>query len=322
MSQASITYLFPGQASQYVGMGRGLYNHSPLVRELYEQANVLLGFDIARISFEGPSDRLKQTIYTQPAILVHSIAVVSLLGQAGLKPTAVAGHSLGEYSALVAVEALGFSEAVRLVRMRSQLMQDAGVARPGTMAVIIGLDWDSVVRVCKEASLTDEPVQPANHNSPEQIAIAGAIPAVRRAMELAKAAGAKRALPLEVSGAFHSVLMQSAKEGLAVAIADTPLCDATVPVVSNVTAKPVLQAREFRQLLVDQLTHPVLWVDSIRKLTEMGTNLFIEVGPGSVLKGLMRRTQPDAKMVHTDTLEQIQIAIEAAQIPESESGTL
>lgn len=317
MSQASISYLFPGQASQYVGMGRDLYEHSPLVRELYEQASVLLGFDIARISFEGPSDTLKQTVYTQPAILVHSVAVASLLGQAGLKPTFVAGHSLGEYSALVAVEALGFLEAVRLVRVRSQLMQEAGIARPGTMAAIIGLDWDRVVQVCEEASLADEPVQPANHNSPEQIAIAGAIPAVRRAMEIAKVAGAKRALPLEVSGAFHSVLMQSAQEGLAASIADTPLHDATVPVVSNVTAQPVSQARQFRQLLVDQLTHPVLWVDSMRKLTEMGTNLFIEMGPGSVLKGLMRRIQPDAKVIHTDTLEQIQIAIETAQIRES-----
>lgn len=321
MSQAKIAYLFPGQASQYVGMGRDLYEQSPLVRELYEQASVLLGFDVARFSFEGPSETLKQTIHTQPAILVHSVAVVSLLAQAGMRPAVVAGHSLGEYSALVAVESLGFSEAVRLVRLRSQLMHEAGVKQPGTMAAIIGLDADTLEQVCRDATHANEPVQPANFNSPEQIAIAGAVPAVQRAMELAKTAGAKRAIPLEVSGAFHSVLMKSAQDGLSIAIADTPLHDAAAPVIANVTASPVTAARKIRQLLVEQLTHPVRWVDSMRAMTALDVEIFIETGPGTVLKGLMRRINPDAVVLHTDTLEQIHTVIETFQQQEETDAT-
>jgi [acyl-carrier-protein] S-malonyltransferase len=313
MSRNNMAFLFPGQASQYVGMGRDIHDQYPHVRQLYEEANDLLEIDITRISFEGPAESLKQTQFTQPAILVHSIAVNYLLSTAGISPGYVAGHSLGEYSALVAAHSLNVTDAIKLVRLRSELMHQAGKDQPGTMAVFIGLSPETVDQVCKEASSDHEPVQPANFNSPEQVAVAGSIPAVKRAIELAKAAGAKRALPIPVSGAFHSVLMECARTGLARAVEESSIQDARVPLIANVTAQSVSNGTEIRQLLIDQLTSPVRWVESMQRLISLGVDTFVEVGPGTVLKGLVRRIDQNVQVLNADKIESIQSVIATLQ---------
>lgn len=313
MSQTYTAFLFPGQASQYQGMGRDIHDEYPQVRRLYEEACDLLETDITRISFEGPAETLKQTIYTQPAILLHSMAVASIIGSTGITPDFVAGHSLGEYSALAAADSLTPAEALKLVKLRSTLMQKAGEDEPGTMAVFIGLSPAEAEQVCQEASTDQEPVQPANFNSPEQIAIAGAVPAVKRAMELAKAAGAKRALPIPVSGAFHSVLMSSAQEGLSGAVQSADIRDANMPLIANVTGQPVTDESEIRHLLIEQLTQPVRWVDSMNTLLDLGVDTFVEVGPGAVLKGLMRRINPDVRFLNADKIDSIHAVIETLQ---------
>lgn len=286
------SFLFPGQGSQFVGMGKDLYDHNPKSKSIFDGADEVLGFSLSKICFEGPDDELKLTANTQPAIFVHSMAALALLNE---KPAMVAGHSLGEYSALVAAGAIEFEDALRLVRLRGELMHDCGIKQPGTMAAIVGLDDDVVDVVCAEAR-NEGIVQAANFNSPGQVVISGSVDGVHEAMRIAKERGARLVKELNVSGAFHSPLMQPAEEGLRAAIAATMFHNAEVPVYANVTAAPEQDANALKELLVHQLTKPVRWSGSIRKMAEAGADEFVEVGPGSVLQGLVKRIVPAAKL--------------------------
>jgi [acyl-carrier-protein] S-malonyltransferase len=286
----SLALVFPGQGSQYVGMARDLFeNHSP-TRELMQHADEVIGVPLTKICFEGPEDELRQTKNTQPAIFLHSIAALRLLKDPGA--AMVAGHSLGEYSALVAASALTFDDALRLVRLRGELMQRAGEEQRGTMAAVVGLDAGVVEQVCREASAAGV-VQPANFNSPGQTVISGSVDGVRQAMALAKERGAKLVKELVVSGAFHSPLMASARDGLLQALQGVRIADARIPVYANVTAEPVRSAEDIRDLLHRQLTSPVRWEQSVRSMVRDGASRFTEVGPGKVLQGLVKRISPE-----------------------------
>ncbi|MGA9115464.1 MAG: ACP S-malonyltransferase [Bacteroidota bacterium] len=285
-----IALLFPGQGSQYAGMGKDHAQGRPEARALFARADELLGFSLSRICFEGPEEELRQTMNTQPAIFLHSMAVLQTLVH--LQPAMAAGHSLGEYSALVAAGALDLEDGLRLVRLRGELMQKAGEKRKGTMAALVGLDRNVVDEVCREASAAGV-VVPANFNSPGQVVISGSVEGVRAGMEIAGRRGAKMAKELVVSGAFHSPLMEDAREGLRAELARTPIRDARIPVYANATGEPVTGARDIRDLLDRQLTSPVLWEDTLRNMARDGAIRFVEVGPGKVLQGLARRTVPD-----------------------------
>ncbi len=300
-----VAYIFPGQGSQYVGMGKDLCAEFPAARELFLKADAVLGFSLSKICFEGPEEELKQTKNTQPAIFLQSLAVWNIL-----KPqnaAMVAGHSLGEYSALVAAGALAFEEGLRLVRLRGELMQKAGEENPGTMAAVVGLDAKIVGEVCCTA-WTEGIVQAANFNSPGQIVISGSVAGVRKAMELAKQRGAKLVKELVVSGAFHSPLMQSAKDGLKVALDKTEFRDAKIPVYTNVAAKPVQKADDIRAMLFEQVTSPVRWEETIVNMSGDGASSFIEIGPGKVLQGLVKRIVPGASIAGFDTAANISAA--------------
>jgi [acyl-carrier-protein] S-malonyltransferase len=292
-----IAYIFPGQGSQYVGMGKDLCEQFPEAKKFFDEADTALGFSLANICFNGPEEELKQTKNTQPAIFLHSVALWNVL-----KPSdaaMVAGHSLGEYSALVAAGALSFTDAIKLVRLRGELMQKAGEENPGTMAAVVGLDPTIVVEVCTAASSAGI-VQPANFNSPGQIVLSGSVTGVRKAMELAKERGAKLVKELVVSGAFHSPLMQSAKDKLKQALERTKINDAKIPVYANVTAQPVTKGDEIRNLLFEQVTSPVRWEESVLNMAASGAAKFIEVGPGKVLQGLVKRTVATAEVAGFD----------------------
>ncbi|MBT8336857.1 MAG: ACP S-malonyltransferase [Gemmatimonadetes bacterium] len=299
-----LSLLFPGQGSQVVGMGRDLVEAFPAARALFDEADEALGFELSRVMFEGPEDELTATRNAQPALLVHSVAALRLI-EDRLGPVAfTAGHSLGEFSAHVAAGTLSFVDAVRAVRRRGELMFDSGEERPGTMAAIIGLDDGDVEGAC--AAVESGVCVPANFNSPGQVVISGDVEAVEEGMQRALDAGARKAVRLQVSGAFHSPLMQHAAEGLDAFLSELSIADPTVPVVSNVTAEAVTSGSEARELLVRQVTSPVRWAASIRFMVDAGATRFLEIGPGSVLRGLQRRIAREAPCTSVGTLEQIE----------------
>jgi [acyl-carrier-protein] S-malonyltransferase len=289
-----IAFLFPGQGSQFAGMGKSLADAYPSARLVFEEADQALGFALSKLCFEGPDEDLKLTQNTQPAMLTVSIAALAVLGEQGFAPDYVAGHSLGEYSALVAAGGLQFADAVRLVRKRGQYMQDAVAPGVGAMAALLRLPDGKLDTILQEAA-QGEVVAAANLNSPDQIVIAGHAAAVNRAVELAKAAGAKRAVLLTVSAPFHCPLMKPAQERLAADLNAIDVSDLSVPLINNWQAREVRSAADARQGLYEQVPNPVRWMDSIRYLAAQGVARFIEVGAGSVLTGMLRNIDPTLK---------------------------
>ncbi len=281
-------FVFPGQGAQFTGMGKDLYENNPLAKELFEKANDILGFRITDIMFEGTADELKQTKVTQPAVFLHSVISALCLGDE-FKPAMVAGHSLGEFSALTAAGALKFEDGLRLVYARAMAMQKACEAAPSTMAAIVGLDDATIENICAEVSTEGCIVVPANYNCPGQLVISGNIEAVNKACEALKAAGAKRALPLPVGGAFHSPLMQPAKDELQAAIEATEFATPMCPVYQNVDAKAHTDAEEIKANLIAQLTASVRWTQEVQNMVEAGATEFVECGPGKALQGMIAK---------------------------------
>lgn len=295
-----IAFVFPGQGSQAVGMGKEFYDQFPVAKKVFEEADAALGFSITDLCFQGPAEELKKTFNTQPAILTMSMACYAVLKEAGVQPEITAGHSLGEYCALVAAEALSFADAVRLVRKRGQFMQEAVPLGEGGMAAILGMDRQEIVDTCKELNGQGETVQAVNFNCPGQVVIAGSSQSVEKAAEVLKAAGAKRAIMLPVSAPFHSTLMEPAAAKLAAELEKVTIHNPKIAVVANVNGKILNSAAEIKESLVKQAAHPVLWEDCVATIKAFGATEFVEVGPGKVLTGFTKKI---AKEIHTLNVE-------------------
>lgn len=299
-------FIFPGQGSQYVGMGKELYGNFSVAKETFEEANDSLGLDIKKICFEDPDGEIGLTINTQPAVLTASIAALRVLDrEADITPYFVAGHSLGEYSALIAAKSLSFSDAVKIVRQRGRFMQEAVPVGIGAMAAIMGMEEGDLEKVCTEVTEGGDLVSPANYNSPDQTVISGKTRGVQRAVDLAKGRGAKRAVFLNVSAPFHCSLMKPAMERLATELEKFSFKDIQPPVISNVEADINTSKEEARELLIEQVCSPVKWVQSMRTMLEKGIDTVIEVGPGKVLSGLMRKTTDKVKRLNIEDIKSL-----------------
>jgi len=297
IAEDKVAFVFPGQGSQRVGMGHDLYESSPTARAILEEADAVLGFPLTKLCFEGPEDDLRRTVNAQPAILAVSTAYLKSSPQLeGRTPTFVAGHSLGEYTALVAANVLDFADAVFLARERGRLMQESGDRQPGGMVAILGLDEALVTEICESTG-----ARVANFNCPGQIVVSGPTDCVAQAAELAKAKGARAATPLPVSGAFHTPLMQPAVEGMSQAISRLPFHNPAFPIIANTTAEPMANGEAMKAELLHQLCNPIQWQRSVERMVKEGVSTFIEVGPGQVLTGLIKRIAKDAEVISLDS---------------------
>ncbi len=299
-----IAFVFPGQGSQYVGMGKEIHENFTEAREIFKEASEALGYDVANLCFNGPAEELNKTFRTQPCILTVSITLHRLLSSKGIKPSVVAGHSLGEYSALVAADVLSLKDAVKLTEKRGQFMQEAVPEGTGLMAAILGLERNKVDEICK--SLKSGYASPANYNCPGQIVISGEKVAVEEAINLCKEAGAKRAVPLAVSVPSHCRLMEDAAKRLAELLDTIELKDPVITVVNNADARFLTKAEDIKLSLIRQIINPLLWEDSIKNIADSGIDTFIEVGPGKVLSGLIKRIAPEAKVLNAEDVKSLE----------------
>ena len=304
-----LAFLFPGQASQYAGMGRDLAEKFPESKAVFDEADAALGLSLSKLCFEGSEEALKQTENTQPAILTVSTAAYRALEKQGITPDFVAGHSLGEYSALVAAGALEFSTAVKLVRGRGRYMQEAVPSGEGAMAAVLGLSPADVAEICKKAAET-EVVSPANMNSPEQTVISGSATAVKRAVEIASQSGAKRAVILAVSAPFHCAMMMPAQQRLESDLRAAQFHDLKFPLITNVDAEVITTGEEARDALIRQVTNPVRWLESVRDMIDSGVTVFVEVGPGKVLTGLLRQIDRSVRVFNVEDSATLQSTVE------------
>ncbi|MEW4369192.1 ACP S-malonyltransferase [Paenibacillus kandeliae] len=301
-----IAFVFPGQGAQKAGMAKDVYDASPAAAQYFNKADDVLGFAISKLAFEGPEDELKQTANTQPALLTASITLLEALKERNIQPDYVAGHSLGEYSALVAAGALSFEDAVAVVRARGQFMEQAVPAGQGAMAAVLGAEREALAQLCASVTADGHAVELANVNCPGQIVVSGTQAGVEAVSARVKEIGGKRAIALEVSGPFHSSLMEPAAQRLAERLQDVTFHDAAVPVVANVNAEAVTSGDQIGELLVKQVYSPVLWEDSVRYMIEQGVDTFIEIGPGNVLTGLIKKIDKNVRLFNINSLESLE----------------